>query len=52
MAKGDRVKLRGREPSGVIKTMDRDSHWVCVLWDKTGDKTGPKYVHEYELELI
>ena len=50
MAKGDRVKLRGREPSGVIKTMDRDSHWVCVIWDE--GKIGPKYVHEYELELV
>ncbi len=48
MEKGDRVKLKGRDPEGYISTMDKESHWVCVNWDKQG----PKYVHEFELEVI
>jgi hypothetical protein len=48
--KGDRVKLKGREPQGVVKTMGKDDHWVRVDWD--ADKKGPKYVHEFELEII
>ena len=47
--RGDRVKLKGREPCGVIQTMD-DDHWVCVQWDK--NKPGPKFVHEFELEIV
>jgi hypothetical protein len=48
LKKGDRVKLRGREPEGVIETMGSDNHWVCVHWDN--NKKGPKYVHEFELQ--
>lgn len=50
MIKGDRVKLKGREPTGTVKTTGKDDHWVCVEWDK--NKKGPKYVHEFELEII
>ena len=48
MKKGDRVKLKGREPHGVIRAMSADQ-WVRVDWDE--GKEGPKYVHELELEL-
>ena len=55
MKKGDRVKLKGREPCGVVDTMAVNYEigylgvWVCVRWD--ADKPGPKYVHELELEM-
>ncbi len=48
--KGDRVKLRGREPEGIVKTFGLSPEWVVVGWDT--DKPGPKYVHELELEVI
>ena len=50
MEKGDRVKLKGREPIGSVKTMGKDDHWIRVEWDE--GKEGPKYVHEFELEAI
>ena len=51
MKKGDRVKLKGREPVGYVKTMDKDgNHWIRVEWDE--GKEGPKYVHEFELDVI
>ena len=50
MNKGDRVKLRGREPTGTVWKMGKDDHWIQVEWDQ--NKKGPKYVHEFELEII
>ncbi len=47
--KGARVKLKGRTPEGVVKTMGIDNSWVVVDWDK--GKEGPKYVDLYEIEL-
>lgn len=44
--RGDRVALRGRGKSGVLKTMDDDSNWVCVDWDISG----PKICHLFELQ--
>jgi hypothetical protein len=48
--KGDRVKLKGREPIGYVKTMGSDNNWIRVNWDK--GKEGPKYVDKFELEII
>ncbi len=50
LKKGDRVKLKGRIPEGVIKTMGVDNTWVVVDWDE--GKEGPKYVDLYEVELV
>ena len=50
MKKGDRVKLKGREPIGFVKTMGSDNDWIRVNWDE--GKEGPKYVHKFELEII
>lgn len=50
LKKGDRVKLKGRDPKGIIYTMSSNDYWVCVTWDK-GNR-GPKYVHGLELEVI
>lgn len=47
--RGDSVKLRGREPRGVIAKMDEETQWVTVDWDK-GFTVGPRYVHLLELE--
>jgi len=47
---GDRVKLKGRVPAGVIEKMGVDSKWVSVNWDK--ETPGPKYCHLYEVERI
>ena len=48
--RGDRVKLKGRIPFGVIHKMNDDDKWVTVEWDNSAP--GPKYCHLYELELI
>ncbi len=48
--RGSKVKLKGRNPFGVIKTMDEESKWVHVEWNK--NTPGPKYCHLYELEEI
>lgn len=49
--KQTKVKLKGREPQGNVKKVGVDSHWVTVKWDKN-KKQGPKYVHEFELQVI
>lgn len=48
--RGSSVKLKGRKPFGIVKTMDEESLWVKVDWNKS--TPGPKYCHYYELELI
>lgn len=50
MKKGDRVKLKGRIPEGIVRAIREDTHWVSVVWDQ--GKEGPKYVHEYELDTV
>lgn len=45
---GDRVKLRGREPTGIISNINSTNNWTKVKWD---DK-GPLICHLYELERI
>ena len=47
--RGDRVKLRGREPFGTLKTMS-PAEWCVVEWES--EKPGPKYVGLKELELL
>lgn len=47
-ARGDRCRLRGRSPAGVLRTIDPDTNWAVVEWD--AGKEGPKYVHLFELE--
>lgn len=47
--RGDTVKLKGRIPSGVLKTMNDESLSCCVDWF---NDDGPKYCHLYELEVI
>ncbi len=46
--RGNKVKLKGRDPQGVIYS--KNGSWVVVRWDK--DKLGPAIVHELELENI
>ena len=50
MIRGDRVKLKGRKPVGVIKTMGKNDNWVRVDWDC--GRQGPKFVHLYEREKV
>lgn len=46
---GDKVRLRGRDPVGVIKAIGGPSNkWVAVKWDI--EKSGPGMVHINELE--
>ncbi len=45
--RGERVRLRGREPVGVLVRYDPESNWATVEWDATG----PKICHRRELEL-
>jgi hypothetical protein len=54
---GDRVKLRGRSPIGVLRALrfppQRDAQvptWADVEWD--ADVRGPKICHLHELEKI
>lgn len=49
MKVGQRVKLKGREPTGIIKAFGLSPQWVSVDWD-SGVK-GPKYVHVLELDV-
>lgn len=44
---GDRVKLRGRQPKGMVETVNAVTKWCRVRWDK-GD--GPTICHLDELE--
>jgi hypothetical protein len=46
---GDRVKLRGREPTGTVHKIN-DIKWVHVEWDE--GSTGPTICHLFELEKI
>lgn len=46
--RGDRVKLRGKVPQGILGTMNNLS-WCCVDWD---NGVGPKFCHIKELEVI
>ena len=45
---GDRVKLRGRLPTGVLRHVDPVSKWARVEWDS--EAVGPQIVHFKELE--
>lgn len=46
---GDRVKLRGQNPRGVLEFFD-NRKWAQVQWDEAF--AGPALVHLYELEKI
>jgi hypothetical protein len=48
-AKGDRVKLRGREPVGILSHREPNG-WANVKWDE--GCCGPKIVHINELEIL
>jgi len=51
---GDRVKLKGREPQGiVVSTRDYmgSDIWVRVDWDPDGAQ-GPKYVSVLEIDKV
>ena len=45
--RGDMVKLKGRAPFGILKTMSA-GEWCVVDWQSA--ETGPKYVGLKELE--
>lgn len=47
---GDRVRLRGREPVGVLRQIDAESSWARVEWDS--DAKGPDICHLRELQPI
>lgn len=47
--RGDRVRLRGRDATGVLKTIGSRG-WACVDWDVVG--AGPRFVHLGELERV
>jgi uncharacterized protein YodC (DUF2158 family) len=44
---GDRVKLRGRSPKGIISKISSNT-WVRVVWDIGSE--GPRFVDIRELE--
>lgn len=46
---GDRVKLRGQNPRGVLEFFD-NRKWAQVRWDEAF--VGPALVHLHELEKI
>lgn len=46
---GDLVKLRGRVPHGVLRSVD-DRLWSVVEW--VSEVSGPKFCHLHELEVI
>lgn len=46
---GDKVKLRGREPVGTLKSIN-DRSWAKVEWE--AGKEGPRFVHLQELEKL
>lgn len=45
---GDRVKLRGREPYGIIERIN-DMDWTFIKWES--NPPGPKIVDIREVEL-
>lgn len=45
---GERVRLRGREPRGVLRRVNESSLWAQVEWD--AETPGPKHCHLKELE--
>jgi hypothetical protein len=47
---GDRVRLRGRDPRGVLSRVD-ERKWSWVDWDADA-VAGPKIVYLFELERI
>lgn len=47
---GDRVRLRGREPTGTLRGVNPENQWSRVEWDRNGE--GPRLCHLYELEKI
>lgn len=46
--RGDRVRLRGRGNTGVLRKYDPESNWAVVEWDTDG----PRFCHRFELERI
>jgi hypothetical protein len=47
--KGDRCKIRGRQPTGKLRHIDA-ANWCWVDWEQ-GPK-GPRVVHLFELEKL
>ena len=47
---GDRVRLRGRQAWGQLKSVTITDQWARVDWSTDG--AGPKLVHLHELEKI
>jgi hypothetical protein len=45
--RGERVKLRGRKPTGVLVKYDPETNWATVEWDTTG----PRCCHRAKLEV-
>lgn len=50
MKKGDKVKLRGRKPAGVVKSLCKNPDWLRVDWNIVPG--GAEIVHIKEVELI
>ena len=46
---GDRVRLKGRVPTGTLASVNR-LNWAKVMWDKGNEETS--LVHLAELEKI
>ncbi len=45
---GDRVRLRGRAPVGIVKWIGNEMSWCEVEWD--AGPQGPRLVHLHEIE--
>lgn len=49
-AVGDRCRLRSKEATGVVLSINPENNWTWVDWDLQW--IGPKIVHLFELEKI
>lgn len=47
---GDRVRLRGRSATGVLRSVRENNKWSDVEWD--ANTPGPRIVHLFELEQL
>jgi hypothetical protein len=47
---GDRVRLRGRGATGVLRAVRENNKWSDVEWDINAP--GPLIVHLFELEQL
>jgi hypothetical protein len=47
---GERCRLRGRSPTGIVRTINAETNWTRVDWDE--GCTAPLICHLHELERV